>query len=155
MSSALRPPVSYVASSQALQSNGLVIFQNSVGALSYHAPVGRDIRKFVSAQRVQGRACQRGFQLPIEPLMATLSGSLPPTAASVSATWGDGGYRAALDQARRGLPRDAVLYDVRADLATFVILSIYRERCIVLDAAVALPLEATATSTTVPTDAPR
>jgi hypothetical protein len=62
----------------------------------------------------------------------------------VSATWGDGGYRDALDNARRGLPRSAVLYDVRADLATLQILSIYYQRCVELDAAVALPLETTA-----------
>jgi hypothetical protein len=123
-----------------MRSSGLVIFQDSSGALSYHSPVGRDVRKLVTARRVHGRACQRGFQLPIEPLLATLPGSLPPTAASVSATWGEGGYREAMDDARRGLPQSAVLYDVRADLQTFVILSIYRERCVLINAAIALPL---------------
>ena len=44
------------------------------------------------------------------------------------------------NDARRGLPHDAVLYDVRADLSTLVILSVYRQSCVVLDAAVALPL---------------
>jgi hypothetical protein len=141
--SALRPRASYEANPQALQ-GGFVIFQDSSGALSYHAPAGHDVRKLVTTQRVQGRACQRGFQLPIEPLIAALTGSAVPAPPWVSATWGDGGYRDAMDDARRGLPRDAVLYDVRADLATLMILSIYRQRCLVLDAAVALPLEAAA-----------
>jgi hypothetical protein len=141
---ALRPRVSYEANAQAIRSSGIVIFQDSSGALSYQAPAGRDVRKFVTAHRVQGYACQRGFQLPIEPLVSAISGSVVPTAPSVSATWGDGGYRDALDNARRGLPRSAVLYDVRADLATLQILSIYYQRCVELDAAVALPLETTA-----------
>lgn len=147
--SALRPPVSYEANSQVIQNPGIVIFQDSSGALSYHAPVGRDVRKLVSTRRVQGRACQRGLQLPLQPLFSALSGALPTAAAtSVSATWGDGGYRAAMDDARRGLPPEAVLYDVRADLATFVVLSIYRERCVVLDAALALPLASSAADET-------
>jgi hypothetical protein len=139
----MRPRVSYEGNSQALQYSGYVIFQDSSGALSFHAPVGRDVRKLVTAQRAQGRACQHGFQLPFEPVVAALSsGSVVPTAASVSVAWGEGGYRDAMADARRGLPHNAVLYDVRADLSSFVLLSIYHERCIVLDAAVALPLEA-------------
>ena len=140
MPPALRPPVSYEANPQAIQPNGMVIFQDSSGALSYHAPTGRDVRKLVTADRVHGRACQRGFQLPTAPLLAAISGKMTP--AGVSATWGDGGYRDAMDDARRGLPPEAVLYDVRADLATLQILSIYYQHCVLLDAAVALPLAA-------------
>lgn len=33
------------------------------------------MRKLVTSRRVQGRACQRGFQLPIEPLLSALGGS--------------------------------------------------------------------------------
>jgi hypothetical protein len=145
---ALRPRVSYEANPQAIRSSGIVIFQDSSGALSYQAPAGRDVRKLVTARRVQGRACQRGFQLPTEPLVSAISGSVVPTATSISATWGDGGYRDAMDDARRGLPSRAVLYDVRADLATLQILSIYYQRCVQLDAAVALPLETVAPAAT-------
>ena len=144
--SALQPRVSYQANPQVLQSGGLVIFQDSSGALSYHAPVGRDVRKLVSTRRVQGRACQRGLQLPIEPLVAAVSGSPLAGPVSLSAAWGEGGYRDALDDARRGLPHEAVLFDVRADLSTLVILSIYQQRCVELDAAVALPLAAASTA---------
>jgi hypothetical protein len=154
MPPALRPRVSYEANPQAIQSNGLVIFQDSSGALSYHAPAGRDVRKLVTTRRVQGRACQRGFQLPIQPLISAFSGSVVPTAASVSATWGDGGYRDAMVDARRELPLEAVLYDVRADLATLEILSIYYQRCILLDAAVALPLQSAVPSATSPLPPP-
>jgi hypothetical protein len=148
--SALRPRASYEASAQATWSSGFVIFQDSSGALSYQAPAGRDVRKLVTTRRVQGRACQRGLQLPIEPIVAAFSGSPVPLPVSAGATWGDGGYREALDDARRGLPHDAVLYDVHADLATLMILSIYRQRCVLLDAAVAVPLAAAATPSTSP-----
>lgn len=144
MPPALRPRVSYEANPQAIRSNGVVIFQDSSGALSYRAPAGRDVRKLVTTRRVQGRACQRGFQLPIEPLVSAISGSVVPSPPSVNATWGEGGYRDAMDDARRQLPSTAVLYDVRADLATLQILSIYYQRCVQLDAAVALPLETVA-----------
>ncbi len=135
----VRPRASYEANPQLIPAGQFVIFQDSTGALSYHAPTGRDVRKLVTTRRVEGRACQRGLQLPFEPLIAAAS-SAQPYPASIGVGWGDGGYRRALADARRGLPRDSILYDVRADLATQVILSIYRESCLIVNAAVAVPL---------------
>lgn len=155
---ALQPRTSYEANPQVLRSNGFVIFQDSSGALSYHAPVGRDVRKLVSSHRVRGRACQHGFQLPIAPLLAAATNSPLASAATVSVSWADGGYRDAMEDARRGLPPNAVLYDVRADLSTMMILSIYTQRCVVLDAAVALPVAEPAPTSgaeTPPTAAPQ
>ena len=74
-----------------------------------------------------------------EPLIDAASNATFQYPASISAAWGEGGYRRALADARRGLPHDSVLYDVRTDLATQVILSIYRERCLIVNAAVAVP----------------
>jgi hypothetical protein len=40
---------------------------------------------------------------------------------------------------RRQVPAGALLYDVRADLDIRMILSIYREQCLVLDTGVLVP----------------
>ena len=120
--SALQPRTSYEANPQALTSSGIVIFQDSSGALSYHAPVGRDVQKLVSTQRVRGRACQHGFQLPIAPLLAAATSSPLAAATSVSVMWADGGFREAMDEAvRRGVSeeaaRDFILGHLNVELA--------------------------------------
>jgi len=131
-----RPQTSYEANSQVLALSELVVFQDSTGALSYQAPTGQDVR-IKLAPRVKGKACQHGIQLPLP--------SRAGTGASLSAGWGRGAYREALSEARAGLPKEAVLFDVRADLNQFAILTVYRRQCLLIDAAVAVPIAPGAT----------
>lgn len=140
-----RPRTSYEANSQVLALNQLVVFQDSTGSLSYHAPTGKDVR-IKLAPRVKGKACQHGIQVP---LFSENGG------ASLSAGWGAGAYKEALADARSGLPDDAVLFDVRADLNKFSILMVYRRQCLWVDAAVAVPVAAPAAPTpAAPAEAP-
>jgi hypothetical protein len=137
------PALSYQANPRVLALPALVVHQDSSGALSYHAPSGRDAQRLVPHGRAKGRACQRGFQIPL------LWNAFVPAPNnmgtwSLSAGWGEGGYAQALDDMRSRLPADALLYDVRADLHMRTILSLYAEQCLELDAAVVIPARAQA-----------
>jgi hypothetical protein len=135
-----RPRTSYEANSQALRLPDVVVFQNSTGSLSYQSAAGRDAGRLVPHKRAQGRACQRGLQLPLfAPLYALGEPNAAQRALWLSGGWGQGAYQEALDVLRRKVPADAVLYDVRADLQIRMFVSIYREQCLLLDAGVALP----------------
>jgi hypothetical protein len=138
------PELSYEANPRALLLPELVIHQDSTGALSYHAPSGRDAQQFVPRGRAKGRACQRGFQIPL-----LWNAFVPPHnnmgTWSLSAGWGEGGYARALEDMRSQLPADALLYDLQADLHMRTVLSVYAAQCLELDAAVALPAQSAVT----------
>lgn len=134
------PKLSYEANPRVLALPALVVHQDSTGALSYHAPAGRDARRLLPRGRAKGRACQRGFQVPLL-WNAFVPASNNMGSWSLSAGWGDGGYVRALDDVRSRLPADALLYDVQADLHMRTILSIYAEQCLELDAAVFVPAQ--------------
>lgn len=128
-----RPQASYEANSQVQSLRNFVVYQDSSGALSYHSQTAQGIAP-EQARRVHGRACQHGLQFPLIGARRELSGT------SLSAGWGQGAYREALDNARDGLPPEALLFDVRADINTFMILTVYRRQCLEIDAAVAMPV---------------
>ena len=134
------PSLSYRANPRVLALPAVVIHQDSSGALSYHTPAGRDVQHLLPRGRAKGRACQRGFQIPLL-WNAFVPASNNMGSWSLSAGWGDGGYAQALENLRSKLPADALLYDVRADLHMRTILSIYAEQCLELDAAVVSPAD--------------
>jgi hypothetical protein len=136
----LGPSSTYQANPQLLALSPAVVFQGSAGSLSYQSAVGRDGQRYLPAQRVRGRACQRGVQIPILSLVAAALGEESRRGpGSLSAGWGDGSFSAAIDDARRRIPRGAILYDVRADLHRRSILTVYLEQCVTLDAGVLVP----------------
>lgn len=124
------PRASYEAHAETMVVPSYVIFQDSAGALSYHAPTARDATPRPVQERVEGKACQRGLQLPV----FTGNGI-----AMLSVGFGEGAYRQATDDARQLLPAGALLYDVRADLQARTILLLYREECLIVNAAVHRP----------------
>ena len=132
------PKLSYQANPRVLALPAIVIHQDSSGALSYHASSGRDVQRLVPRARAQGRACQRGFEIPLFWNAFVPSPNNMGTW-SLSAGWGEGGYAQALDDMRSKLPANALLYDVRADLHMRTIMSVYAEQCLELDAAVVIP----------------
>lgn len=133
-----RPRPSYVA--QHVSSGGatnlslapVVVFQDGAGSLSYHAPTFADLPAQVEVRDVQGRACESGLQVPWGVLTQPSSLWLEGLYASVG--WGDSGYQRALRDAANQVAPDAMLYDVRADLQTINVLSIWRQSCIVVTA---------------------
>lgn len=126
----------YVAQPLSLPLDRVVVFQDSHGPASYQSPQGHDIGRVVPQQRVRGEACQYGFSVPILAILGV------DWASSISAGWQQGGYHDALAQARIGLPPDTVLFDVIADLKFLMVLTMYRQMCVVVDAAVAVPAPA-------------
>jgi len=123
-----RPHTSFQATPGVMALPNLVVYQGAEGPLSYQSPAGADVGSVVGHERVRGKACQRGLSLP------TFSGS---GITSLSVGWGEGAYRTALDDARSKAPSASVLFDVRADLQTRIIAAVYREQCLLVDAAVA------------------
>jgi hypothetical protein len=132
------PDVSYHANPRVLALPAVVIHQDSSGPLSYHAPSGGDVQRLVPRGRATGRACQRGFQIPLL-WNAFVPASNNMGSWSLSAGWGDGGYAEALKDMRSRLPAEALLFDVQADLHMRTILSVYAEQCLELDAGVVVP----------------
>ncbi len=143
-----RPHASYEANSQVQTLRNFVVYQDSSGALSYHSPTALGSAPG-PALRVQGRACQHGLQFPLIGARKDLAGT------SLSAGWGQGAYREALDDARESLPPQALLFDVRADINTFMILTVYRRQCLEINAAVAMPILPVAPATLAPAPAPQ
>ena len=90
-----------------------VIFEDSSGPLLYRGDVRRGTRE------VRGESCRQGLVFPTP--FATLS-----------ADWGEAGYREALGKASEAA-QGAPLSDVRADLHLIGIL-IWREECLVVTA---------------------
>ena len=131
-------PPSYEANAQLLALPAVVLHQDSSGALSYHARTPAGIQPLSAWGRAQGRACQQGFQIPLLWSLGVPSYNRIGTW-SISAGWGEGGYRHALADLRKNLPANAVLFDLRADVRLRTILSVYAEECLELDAAVFVP----------------
>jgi hypothetical protein len=123
-----RPYSSFQANSGLISLPGYVVFQGSTGPLSYQTPAGEDMGRVVARERVRGRACQRGLSLP-----AFTGGGI--TALSVG--WGEGAYQSAIEDARSKAPAAIALFDLRADVQTRIIAAVYREQCLIVDAAVA------------------
>lgn len=133
------PAASYQANEKLLSLAPSVVYQGSAGSLSYQTATGKDAQRLLPTQRVRGRACQRGIQVPIFALLAT-RWSRARGASGLSAGWGDGSYEAAVDDVRRQMPPGSILFDVRADLNQRSILSVYREQCVLIDAGVLVPV---------------
>jgi hypothetical protein len=89
------------------------VYEDVSAPLDYRADVARGGRE------VRGEACQTGIFLPVIP---------------ASIAWGNGGYRDAVREAQSHAP-GASLTDVRADLKTISILTIFRQQCVVVTAA--------------------
>jgi len=140
--SAMTPkPASYVGDSTGLVLPQWTLYQGSTGSLSYQTAVAADGTRFIAAPRVHGKACQRGLSIPILSALAMSGPTMfSRSPGSLSAGWGDGGYQAAVDDAKKNLPKEAILYDVRADLQYRMVLTIYHEQCVHVDAGLLLPL---------------
>jgi hypothetical protein len=125
---------SYVARDGLMSLPETVVYQGGAGPLSYRAAAGG----VVARERAHGRACQRGITLPFIGLFVYRHGA-PAGPAALSAGWGDGTYAELTAQMLATQPKGATLTDLRADVSYRAILSVYREQCLELDAAVVLP----------------
>ena len=104
----------------------LVVYQNSVGPLSYRSPPARS----AFDREVRGEACQQALTLPVGLVWAAIkAGNTAYAPAFLSGGWGEGGYAEALSAAQRSAPTSH-LANVRADLNTRIILGIWREQCV-------------------------
>lgn len=130
--SGTQPHTSFEAHSGVMTPPSYVIYQDSAGPLSYHSVVAKGIVH--PARRVQGKACQTGLQVPLF--------GLHGGGTWLSAAIDDGTYAEALEAAHAQAP-DSLLYDVRADLQARTILLVYRQECLIVNAAVASPSAAT------------
>jgi len=114
---------------------GIVAFQGGSGPMSYPASAGGAV---MAGPPVQGSRCQRGVSLPI--LGAFFGkGAADRSGAWLSVGWGHGAYADVVSELLAGQPAGTVLSDVRADLRTRMILSVYREQCLVLTATLLRP----------------
>ena len=106
--------------------NGLVLFYESSGPMSFVAMTPKDVPENARKIReVRGRACQRGLSVPI---------AADFNATNVSAYHGDGGYAKALAQIKKEYPDVIGLYDVRTDVEVFSVLGFYRSLCTIVTA---------------------
>jgi hypothetical protein len=129
-----RPP-SYKADPRPLSLNALVIFQGSTGPLSQQTSTLHDVHGAIPTRRVSAEECQHGIQIPISALIGSSASFW------LSAGWGQGGYLKALAHAQEKA-EGGYLTDVRVDLRSIsVLLGIYLEQCIIVDAGV-VPKEA-------------
>ena len=101
--------------------NGMVLFYESAGPLSFPSMTPKDVPDGARKIReVKGRACQRGLSIPIAANF---------NATNVSAYYGDGGYARAVARIRELHPDVLGLYDIRTDVEVFSLLGFYRSLC--------------------------
>lgn len=115
------------------RTGGFVLYYDSTGPMSFVAMTPKDVPPDAKPLgTVRGKSCQRGLSVP-------LTASIRAT--SISAGFGDGSYRKAIDEIRKQHPDVAGVYDVRVDLGQFSILGgLYRSLCTYVTArAFALP----------------
>jgi hypothetical protein len=112
--------------------NGLVLFYESAGPMSFAAMTPKDVpENALKIQEVRGTACQRGLSVPIAANF---------NATNISAYRGNGSYAKALAQIKKERPDVLGIYDVRTDVEVFSVLGIYRSLCTIVTArAFALP----------------
>jgi len=104
----------------------IVLYQNSVGPLSYRSPGASS----ALTSEVRGEACQRALTLPVGLVWAAVkAGNTAYAPAYLSSGWGEGGYAQAMSAAHKMAPNGR-LTDVRADMKTRIILGIWREQCV-------------------------
>ena len=98
------------------------IFYQSVGPMSFVAMTPKDVPADARPLgEVKSVSCQRGVSIP---LAANIR------ATSVSNSYGDGGYRKALELMKKKPPDLEGIYDVKVDLGIFSLLGgIYRSLC--------------------------
>jgi hypothetical protein len=144
-----RPP-SYQADTHQLRLQPLTIFQSSVGPVSQQTGALRDVHGAIPERRVTAEECQYGLQLPLLSLITGGKVSL-----SLSAGWGQGGYDKALAKAQREAGPETYLVDVRADLRSIsVLLGIWQQQCVIVDAGVVPPSALTEPPTPSPSPSP-
>jgi hypothetical protein len=104
------------------RTGGFVLYYDSMGPMSFVAMTPRDVPKDAKMLgEVSGVSCQRGVSIP-------LTASIRAT--SVSAGFGDGSYKKAVEEIKRKNPTLAGIYDVKVDLGQFSILGgLYRSLC--------------------------
>jgi hypothetical protein len=113
----------------------LTVFQSSQGPLNYQSPTLKKA-KVVPKIRVTGEACQSGLNLPVGAIVSAIrTGNQALAFGNVSAAWGDGGYQRAIAEAASKAPGHD-LVDVRADLEVTVILGIWMQQCVNVNAGV-------------------
>ena len=106
--------------------NGMVIFYESSGPLSFPSMTPKDVPAgAIKIREVSGRACQRGLSVPT---------AVNLNATNVSAYYGNGSYGKAVAQIRKAHPEVSGLYDVRTDVEVFSILGFYRSLCTIVSA---------------------
>ncbi len=131
---AARPHTSYEANSQVLSLPGIIAYQGSSGALSYHSPVVYPDEQLTPHGRIRAEVCQQGFSVPVYRTF-------------VSVGWGAGDYRKAVQELRRGMQPQARLHDVQVDERRLSVLGLYRKQCLELNAGVLVPTGALKSST--------
>lgn len=106
--------------------NGLVLYYDSAGPLSFAAMTPKDVpANAVKLREVRGRACQRGLAVPIAANF---------NATNVSAYLGNGSYAKAIGMIKAEHPEIAGIYDVRSDVEVFSLLGFYRSLCTIVTA---------------------
>ena len=100
----------------------LILFYDSEAPLSYQTLTHRDVpQDAVLVGEVVGESCQRGLRVP---LLFVL-----PINTRVSGAIGNGSYEKALSNIREKHPDLDGIYDVRVDIHTFSILTVYVRDC--------------------------
>jgi len=89
------------------------VFEDVVAPLDYRGELAKP------GEEVRGEACQMGIFVPV--IFASIA-------------WGAGGYAAAIRDAQAKAP-GALLTDVRADMHSISVLTIFRQQCVVVTAA--------------------
>lgn len=138
-------PASYYASSGLMLLRPYTVFRDQTGALSLQAETGKDLPWQAATRRVSGQACQYGLELPFG---LFYNGNKYANFLALNAGWGDGGAGLALKKASAHLAAGEVLFDIRLDVNTVRILSVWREHCVVVHARVAPALDKAAETNT-------
>jgi hypothetical protein len=89
------------------------VFEDVSAPLEYRGELAK------GGEEVRGEACQMGIFIPV--IFASIA-------------WGAGGYAEAIRDAQAKAP-GALLTDVRADMHSISVLTIFRQQCVVITAA--------------------
>jgi hypothetical protein len=120
--------------------SGGTVYQGTTDGVQYRSSLPRDIKNAAPPLQAAGAACRYSLSFPPDPPTPFYGSQWVvqqlPLRQPLVILAGDAGYVTAMEEASRSVG-GAALYDVRADMHTTAVLSLFRRDCLEIHAAAA------------------
>ncbi|QQR88671.1 MAG: hypothetical protein IPJ88_10505 [Myxococcales bacterium] len=107
---------------------GIPVFNMTTAPAAWNSNTGGETSKYARVPGLHGEACQYGIGAPVPLGLLDITDGHAIIVLSASA--GNGGFSEALQEIKKAHPEVIALADVRADMSTLAILSVFYKSCV-------------------------